>query len=136
RAMRRRLHCRHHSPVNLITRAELRHKLEYHDEFKLVMTLSEYAYEDRHIPTSLRAESVEEALAVLDPVDEVVVYCACDCCASSIYAYHSLERQGFTRIRRYAGGIADWEDAGYPLDSGPPKEDCPRLAGRPWRACG
>ena len=31
--------------MNLITRAELRDKLERHEEFKLVMTLSERAYE-------------------------------------------------------------------------------------------
>jgi rhodanese-related sulfurtransferase len=123
--------------MNLITRAELRDKLERHEEFKLVMTLSERAYEDKHIPTSIRADCVEEALMALDPVDDVVLYCACDCCAASIYAYHTLERRGFTRVRRYAGGIADWEDAGFPLDSGPLQEDCPRPAspGRPWRVC-
>ena len=26
---------------------------------------------------------------------------------------------GYRRVRRYAGGIADWEEAGYPLERGP-----------------
>jgi 3-mercaptopyruvate sulfurtransferase SseA len=37
-------------------------------------------------------------------------------CVASIYAYRLLEREGFLRVRRYAGGIADWEDAGYPVE--------------------
>ena len=122
--------------MNLITRAELRQKLDRHEEFKLVMTLSERAYEEKHIPTSLHADCVEDALAVLDPLDEIVVYCADVRCAASIYAYHSLEREGFTRVRRYAGGIADWEDAGYGLDSGPVDGPRPRSAtSKPWWIC-
>jgi rhodanese-related sulfurtransferase len=27
-----------------------------------------------------------------------------------------LTRMGYNKIRRYAGGIADWEQAGYPLE--------------------
>jgi rhodanese-related sulfurtransferase len=127
--------------MNLISRLELRDKLDRQDEFKLLMTLSAHAYADKHIPTSLHAECVEDALAVLDPVDEVVVYCADARCAASIYAYHVLEREGFTRLRRYAGGIVDWEDAGYPLESGssegPRAERPTSRAGRqrPWRPC-
>jgi 3-mercaptopyruvate sulfurtransferase SseA len=124
--------------MNLITRAELREKLDRQEEFKLVMTLSAHAYEEKRIPTSLHADCVEDALEVLDPVDEVVVYCGDVRCAASIYAYHSLERAGFTRVRRYAGGIADWEDAGYRLDSGPVEAAEPRRtrsAGKPWWAC-
>jgi len=35
----------------------------------------------------------------------------------SVYAYQALEKAGFKNIRRYAGGIADWESAGYQLES-------------------
>jgi rhodanese-related sulfurtransferase len=27
-----------------------------------------------------------------------------------------LERNGYKKIRRYAGGLQDWEEAGYPLE--------------------
>lgn len=117
--------------MDLISRTELRDKLERHDEFKLLMTLSVHAYEEKHIPTSLQAECVEDALAVLDPVDEVVVYCADARCAASIYAYHLLEREGFKRLRRYAGGIGDWEEAGFPLESGPAAATAGRRGDRP-----
>jgi rhodanese-related sulfurtransferase len=119
--------------MNTITREELHRKLEQHDEFKLVMTLSAFAYESKHIPGSLHFETVDAALAALDPDDDIVVYCADVYCAASIYAYGLLEREGYRRVRRYAGGIADWEDAGYALEpaSKPERTTQPRRS-RPW----
>ena len=102
--------------MNLIARDELRRKLERGDKFKLVMTLPELAYRTKHIPGSLHFETIDEALAALDRKDEIVVYCADVHCVASIYAYGLLKREGFVRVRRYAGGIADWESAGYPLE--------------------
>jgi rhodanese-related sulfurtransferase len=102
--------------VNLISREELRRKLERGDEFKLVMTLSDIAYRAKHIPGSLHYETAEEAVAALDREDEIVVYCADIYCVASIYAYRLLEREGFTHVQRYQGGVADWEEAGYPLE--------------------
>ena len=102
--------------MNLISREELRRKLERGDEFTLVMTLSGFAYGTKHIAGSHHFETVEEALAALDREDEIVVYCADVHCVASIYAYRYLEREGFTRVQRYAGGVADWEEAGYPLE--------------------
>ena len=104
--------------MKLISRDELREKLDRGDEFKLVMTLSAWAYHAKHIPTSIHVETLDEAFAVLDPQEEIVVYCADVYCAASIYAYHALKGRGYSRVRRYAGGIVDWEAAGYPLDSG------------------
>jgi rhodanese-related sulfurtransferase len=102
--------------VNLITREELCRKLERGDEFKLVMTLPGFAYRMKHIPRSVHFETVGEAVAALDRKSEVVVYCADIHCSASIYAYRLLEREGFAHVRRYAGGVADWEEAGYPLE--------------------
>ena len=80
------------------------------------MTLSEPAYRAKHIPGSLHFKTVEEALSALDRAEEIVVCCANLYCPASIYAYRLLEREGYARVRRYAGGIADWEEAGYPLE--------------------
>jgi rhodanese-related sulfurtransferase len=140
--------------MKLITRDELREKLDRGDEFKLVMTLSAWAYHAKHIPTSFPVETLDEAVAVLDPGEEIVVYCADVHCTASIYAYHALERRGYSKVRRYAGGIADWEAAGYPLESGArepvperrpekrshrrrvaPPARTPSRVGRPWYVC-
>jgi rhodanese-related sulfurtransferase len=139
--------------MKLITRDELREKLERGDEFNLVMTLSAFAYRGKRIPASRHFETVAEALHALDRADDIVVYCADVYCAASIYAYRFLEREGYTRVRRYAGGIADWEEAGYPLERGPfdlttdrslkerarPQETTQTgtrtSTNRPWRIC-
>ena len=104
--------------MKLIARNELWEKLERHDEFKLVMTLSTLAYEAKHIPTSVHFDTAEDMLGALDPGEEIVVYCADLHCAASIYAYRLLERHGYSRVRRYPGGVADWEEAGHPLVQG------------------
>lgn len=106
--------------MNLITRAELRAKLDRGDTVKLVMTLSESAYRAKRIPKSLHFETIKETIAALDPEEEIVVYCADVHCSASIYAYYLLERAGYGHVRRYAGGIADWEAAGYAFEHGTP----------------
>ena len=104
--------------MKLIARDELREKLERGDEFKLVMTLSPLAYQAKHIPTSLHFDTAEEMLGALDQGEEIIVYCADRHCSASIYTYRLLERRGYRYVRRYPGGVDDWEQAGYPLVRG------------------
>jgi rhodanese-related sulfurtransferase len=101
--------------MNLISREELKTKLDRGDKFKLVMTLGEWAYHAKHIPGSLHFNTVEDALRDLKPEDEIIVYCTDPACIASIAAYRELERRGYAHVRRYADGIEDWEAAGYPL---------------------
>jgi rhodanese-related sulfurtransferase len=35
---------------------------------------------------------------------------------ASIKAYRILTHLGFENVRRFAGGIDEWEEAGYPLE--------------------
>ena len=102
--------------MNLISREELKEKLDRGDDFKLVMTLGEFGFRAKHIPGSLSVTSPLRAADELDPADEIVVYCSDEQCVASIDAFASLERAGYTNVRRYAGGISDWETAGYPLE--------------------
>lgn len=104
--------------MNIISREELKAKLERGDNFKLVMTMGEWAYNQAHIPGSLNISDMEQAQQQLALDDEIVVYCANAPCPASQAAYHYLERNGYTNIRRYAGGLEDWEAAGYPLEAG------------------
>ena len=80
------------------------------------MTLCEPAYRAKHIPGSVHFATREEALGALDPAEEIIVYDSDVHCPASIRAYQLLDQKGYTRVRRYAGGIADWEDANYPLE--------------------
>jgi rhodanese-related sulfurtransferase len=102
--------------MNLIGRDELKAKLDRGDDFKLVCALSEWAYQAKHIPGSLHVDNLKQVSEVLDPTDEVVVYCSDPNCPASKFAYMQLTRNGYENVRRYEGGILDWEEAGLPLE--------------------
>jgi rhodanese-related sulfurtransferase len=104
-------------PVRTIERDELERRLEAKDaRFKLVMTLGAWEFEMKHIPGSLNFDGAAALLAALRKDDEIVVYCTNPPCLASIAAYHRLVQEGYTNVRRYAGGIEDWEKAGLPLE--------------------
>jgi rhodanese-related sulfurtransferase len=102
--------------LNLIDRDELKEKLDQGEDFKLVMTLGEWAFRASHIPGSLNINDIEISKELLSPDEEIVVYCSDERCISSRAAYHFLIQNGYKNVRRYAGGLSDWDDAGYPLE--------------------
>ena len=102
--------------MDLISREELKEKLDREDDFKLVMVLGEWQFRAKHIPGSLNVATPEAAQELLDPNDEIVVYCSSPECVASKYAYHLLTEAGYKRVSRYAGGVADWEEAGHPME--------------------
>jgi rhodanese-related sulfurtransferase len=104
------------APVRTIDREELRQKLARRDDVKLVMSLKEWEFRAKHIPGSIHFNTPEEMLAGLQKNDEIVVYCTNPPCLASVRAYHRLLEHGYTDVRRYAGGLTDWEGAGLPLE--------------------
>jgi rhodanese-related sulfurtransferase len=102
--------------MDLISTQELKEKLDRGDDFKLVMALGEWEYNAKHIPGSLRVSTVEEALEALDPKDEIVLYDSGPRCPASRMACRVLKHHGYQRLRRYAGGLEEWEKAGYALE--------------------
>jgi rhodanese-related sulfurtransferase len=95
---------------------ELRSKIEDGDQFSLIMTLDEKAFLAAHIPGSLHFPSIQDALVHLDPDDEIVVYCSDPACVASRRADDALVDQGYTKVRRVAGGLSAWAAAGYELE--------------------
>ena len=102
--------------IATIERDELKAKLDAGADMRLVMSLQRWAFEALHIPGSLHFDTPEELLAALDTDDEIVVYCSDPACVGSRFAYKKLVDSGYTNVRRYAGGLSDWEEAGYPLE--------------------
>jgi rhodanese-related sulfurtransferase len=102
--------------MRTIDRDELRAKLERGDDFKLLNALGEWAFRAKHIPGSIHFATPEEAMRALRKDDEIVVYCSDVNCPASVAAYYTLENNGYTNVRRYSGGLSDWEQAGYPLE--------------------
>ena len=102
--------------MNLISREELKEKLDHEADIKLVFALGAWQYRAMHIPGSLHFDDRKEALQLLEQDDEIIVYCSNSACAASRFAYRYLMNHGYKNVRRYAGGLLEWEDAGYPLE--------------------
>jgi rhodanese-related sulfurtransferase len=103
-------------PIRTIGRDELQAKLQRGDRFTLVMALNRWAFEAKHIPGSVHFDTPEALYGAVHPDDEVVVYCSHVDCLSSVAMYRDLVRRGYHNVRRYAGGLLEWEDAGLPLE--------------------
>ncbi len=101
--------------MKIISREELKEKLDRGDNFKLFMTLNQHDFEYSHIPGSIHLNNIAEEAAKLSPEEEIVVYCSNPDCTSSINAYKKLRSLGFKNLYRYSGGLVAWQDAGYEL---------------------
>jgi rhodanese-related sulfurtransferase len=102
--------------MNLISREELKEKLDRGDQFKLVNALGEWAFEAKRIPGSNNISNMRDARNMLDPDDHIVIHCSNPSCIASIIGYQILTGMGYKNVRCYAGGVSDWEDSGYPLE--------------------
>ena len=108
--------------MRLITREDLKEESGGLGDLKLLFVLGEWQYRFAHIPGSVNLPCTPElyksrdVLEGLDRDDEIVVYCSDASCWASIAAYYFLVSRGYRNVRRYEGGLVDWESAGYPLD--------------------
>ena len=109
-------HMRDKMDIETISIEELKSKLDRGEDFKLVMALHEWAFRAKHIPGSIHFHTPEEAYEALDRDDEIVVYCSDPACVASQFAYKGLVENGYTNVRRYEGGLSEWDEAGYPLE--------------------
>ncbi|WP_435100288.1 rhodanese-like domain-containing protein [Arhodomonas sp. AD133] len=105
-----------------ITRDELKTKLDRGDDVTLVEALPARYYRHQHLPGALNIphDEVRELAADMLPERsaEIVVYCASGPCRNSAIAAEELTRLGYTNVRDYHEGKADWVEAGYPTESG------------------
>jgi len=101
--------------MNIISREELKQKLDNGDNFKLCCTLKKSQFDALHIPGSVHVDSPESAMKHLLLEDDIIVYCSDIDCSASRLAYRLLIDNGYKNVRRYEGGLADWQKAGYDL---------------------
>ena len=108
--------------AQLISREALKAKLDSGDTFVLVDTLLESAWRKSHLPgaISIPSDDIIEAAPTLlpDRNADIVVYCANGPCKRSWLAAERLEEAlGYTNVRDYYEGKADWIDADLPLEA-------------------
>jgi rhodanese-related sulfurtransferase len=102
-----------------ITREELQGLLEEGD-VTLVHALPEPYFRKEHIPGALQLDHdrVDELAPerLPDKSAPIVTYCANLSCPNSEIAANRLVALGYTDVREYAEGIADWIEAGLPVE--------------------
>ena len=104
----------------IIDRQTLVERQQSNPALTLVEALPRKYYDDWHLPGAVHLphdEVREKAATVLPKRDaEIVVYCASDSCRNSHIAADVLSLLGYTDVSVYAGGKADWQEAGLPRE--------------------
>jgi rhodanese-related sulfurtransferase len=102
--------------METINRQELKAKLDANRDIKLVMTVGGWTFRAKHIPGSLSFPSPSSALQTLRCNDEIILYSTSNGRQDTRAAFDALTAHGYWNVRCYVGGLADWEDAGYPVE--------------------
>lgn len=106
--------------MNTITRDELKAALESGAPLNLLEALPERYYRHGHLPGArwFPHDQAEELAASTLPDKEaaIVVYCASATCLNSHQAAETLSALGYSDVRVYAEGKADWQAAGLRLE--------------------
>lgn len=102
--------------METIEREELKAALDSGASVKLVMAMHETHFEQAHIPGSVQLFAPEQAAELLRHDDHIVVYCSDRSCSASRIVAQKLIDAGYTHVRHYPGGLAEWLAAGYPLE--------------------
>lgn len=106
----------------VIEREKLKKWVDEKKTFALVHVLGQGSYEVRHLPGAVQAGVHEDgflekiAMFVSDKDKLIVVYCSGFQCQASPLAAKKLIGEGYTNVYHYAGGLADWQDAGYTFE--------------------
>jgi rhodanese-related sulfurtransferase len=106
--------------VSKITLAELRGRIDANADLILVEALPEQYYRQSHLPGAIniphgRVDALAPEL-LPEPGAEIVVYCASGPCTNSGVAAERLEALGYTNVRDYHEGKAEWIEAGLPVE--------------------
>lgn len=121
------------SPMKLITREDLTARLESDHPPVLLEALAVAQYQSGHLPGArwFPVEQAKKLAATVAPSKEapVVVYCASETCRNSHVAAKALVDLGYTDVSVYAGGKADWQNAGLPLERTPGVETTAEAVG-------
>lgn len=105
--------------MRIITREELKAKMDRGDNFVLFEVLPHPYFRKHHLPNAKNLPPTAVATVVPELVPdrdtEIVLYCWDHDCPTSGWAATELEAMGYTNIREYSAGKKDWIDAGLPM---------------------
>lgn len=106
--------------TNLITRDELKRKLDEGEKVILIEALPAKYFNERHLPGAINIPHGDVDLLapglLPDKSAAIVVYCASATCKNSDIAAQRLAELGYRNVRAYHEGKADWIAAGLPIE--------------------
>lgn len=82
----------------------------------VINALAKKYYDDCHIVGSISVplDKIEAYANKLDKKTPIVVYCASYSCPISEKAWRIFNALGFANVWAYEGGLAEWNQKGYP----------------------
>jgi rhodanese-related sulfurtransferase len=107
--------------LKTITREQLKARIDNGSPTILVEALPARYYDQAHLPGAINIPHDDIRAVALtrlpDKAATIVVYCASTPCQNSRQALITLTQMGYEDAYEYVEGKADWEEAGYPLES-------------------
>lgn len=107
-----------HSNVRTIGLDELVARIDSRADGILVMAMDQRRFETAHIPGSISFDTFVDLEPGLDRTTDIVIYCTNAACVASRLRAAYLTELGFASVARFAGGLAEWTEAGQPIGTG------------------
>ena len=110
--------------METMKREEVKSMIDHNEAYYLINVLAPEQFNKAHIPGSYNIPVADEHFIqnvkqrIADKDAKVIVYCANFNCNASPNAAKQLDDAGFNDVVDFAGGVQDWVEAGYPLQSG------------------
>ena len=105
--------------ISSVTRDELKLKVGRGGAYTLIEALPPAQFEEGHLPGAINLppdQVATRAPALLPDKDiEIITYCASQTCQAAAETARALIKLGYTNVRHYPGGKADWKAAGLPI---------------------
>lgn len=106
--------------VELISRDELKKKIDNNESFKLLDVRDTPDYDTEHIVSAVHiliSDMTESSLTNLFDKDDLIVTYSQDLnCPASGIAAEKLQQFGYSKLLRYKGGWGEWKDSNYPTE--------------------
>jgi 3-mercaptopyruvate sulfurtransferase SseA len=80
------------------------------------MASGAFAFQAKHIPGSLHFDTSDQCSPRWPWTTTSSSTARTSPAHASVSLYSALRARGYRRVRRYGGGLLDWEDAGLPLE--------------------
>jgi len=103
----------------ILTFDELLGMYQNNEKFILLDARSREDYDKGHLPgaLSIPLEDIKDFADRLDKGEKIVTYCGGFQCPLSTEAAKELKKLGFQYVCEYKGGMQEWAEKGYPIET-------------------